>query len=122
MAQEPSRGGGKRPQNVISDDANSGGGTISIGSYTQKPNQPTKGGRSVSPLRKGTSASGAKSASTSTEVTKDGMTVSGDSIMGLLMLGASRGTQIDVATTGNEAARLADALEARVANRFGEDR
>ncbi len=56
------------------------------------------------------------------EVTKDGMTVSGDSIMGLLMLGASRGTQIDVATTGNEAARLADALEALVANRFGEDR
>ena len=56
------------------------------------------------------------------EVTKDGMTVSGDSIMGLLVLGASRGTQIDVATTGNEAARLADALEALVANRFGEDR
>ena len=56
------------------------------------------------------------------EVPKDGMTVSGDSIMGLLMLGASRGTQIDVATTGNEAARLADALEALVANRFGEDR
>lgn len=56
------------------------------------------------------------------EVTKDGMTVSGDSIMGLLMLGASRGTLIDVATTGNEAARLADALEALVANRFGEDR
>ena len=55
-------------------------------------------------------------------VTRDGMTVSGDSIMGLLMLGASRGTQIDVATTGNEAARLADALEALVANRFGEDR
>ena len=56
------------------------------------------------------------------EATKDGMTVSGDSIMGLLMLGASRGTFIDVATTGNEAARLADALEALVANRFGEDR
>ena len=56
------------------------------------------------------------------EVTKDGMTVSGDSIMGLLMLGASRGTSIEVATTGNEAARLADALEALVANRFGEDR
>lgn len=56
------------------------------------------------------------------EVTKDGMTVSGDSIMGLLMLGASRGTFIEVATMGNDAARLADALEALVANRFGEDR
>lgn len=56
------------------------------------------------------------------EVTKDGMTVSGNSIMGLLMLGASRGTFIEVATTGLQAAALADALEALVANRFGEDR
>lgn len=55
------------------------------------------------------------------QVTKDGMTVSGDSIMGLLMLGASRGTNIDVSTSGAEAAALADALEALVANRFGED-
>ena len=54
-------------------------------------------------------------------VSKDGMTVSGDSIMGLLMLAASRGTAIDVATTGAEADKLADALEALVANRFGED-
>lgn len=54
-------------------------------------------------------------------VTKDGMTVSGDSIMGLLMLAASRGTAIDVATSGTEADKLADALEALVANRFGED-
>jgi phosphocarrier protein len=55
------------------------------------------------------------------EVSKDGMTVSGDSIMGLLMLAASRGTSIDVTTTGAEAGALADALEALVANRFGED-
>lgn len=55
------------------------------------------------------------------EVTKDGMTVSGDSIMGLLMLAASRGTSIDVHCTGAEADKLADALEALVANRFGED-
>lgn len=55
------------------------------------------------------------------QVTKDGMTVSGDSIMGLLMLAASRGTEIEVATTGPEAGKLADALEALVANRFGED-
>ncbi len=56
----------------------------------------------------------------SAEVTKDGMAVSGDSIMGLLMLAASRGTSIDVTTSGAEAAALADALEALVANRFGE--
>lgn len=55
------------------------------------------------------------------EVSKDGMSVSGDSIMGLLMLAASRGTSIDVKTSGAEADKLADALEALVANRFGED-
>ena len=56
------------------------------------------------------------------EVTKDGMTVSGDSIMGLLMLAASRGTSIEVQTSGMQASDLARALEALVANRFGEDR
>lgn len=55
------------------------------------------------------------------QVTRDGMTVSGDSIMGLLMLAASRGTTIEVTTSGIEAAVLADALAALVANRFGED-
>ncbi|WP_430465901.1 HPr family phosphocarrier protein [Tabrizicola sp.] len=56
------------------------------------------------------------------EVSKDGMTVSGDSIMGLLMLAASRGTSIEVRTSGTQAGDLAQALEALVANRFGEDR
>lgn len=55
------------------------------------------------------------------EVVKDGMTVSGDSIMGLLMLAASRGTSIRVTTRGSEAAALAEALDGLVANRFGED-
>ena len=54
-------------------------------------------------------------------VTKDGMTVSGDSIMGLLMLAASRGTSIEVSTSGHQAAELSEALAALVANRFGED-
>lgn len=54
------------------------------------------------------------------EVAKDGMTVSGDSIMGLLMLAASRGTSIEVRTSGAQADALADALEALVANLFGE--
>jgi phosphocarrier protein len=57
----------------------------------------------------------------SAQVTKDGMTVSGDSIMGLLMLAASRGTSIDVSTSGTQAEALAVALAALVANRFGED-
>jgi phosphocarrier protein HPr len=55
------------------------------------------------------------------EVTKDGMTVSGDSIMGLLMLAASRGTSIEVVTSGPDAAALATALQALVADRFGEE-
>ena len=54
-------------------------------------------------------------------VARDGMRVSGDSIMGLLMLGASRGTAIEVTTSGAEAEKLADALAALVAARFGED-
>ena len=54
------------------------------------------------------------------EVEKDGLAVSGDSIMGLLMLAASRGTSIEIRTSGAEAERLADALERLVADRFGE--
>ncbi|APZ53377.1 HPr family phosphocarrier protein [Salipiger abyssi] len=54
------------------------------------------------------------------EVTKDGLCAGGDSIMGLLMLAASKGTSIQVETSGPDALALADALEALVANRFGE--
>ena len=55
------------------------------------------------------------------EVRKDGLAVAGDSIMGLLMLAASRGTSIEVQTSGPQAVALAAALDALVANRFGED-
>ncbi len=55
------------------------------------------------------------------EVARDGMSVSGDSIMGLLMLGAARGSSITIATSGPQSEELADALEALIANRFGED-
>ena len=57
----------------------------------------------------------------SAEVARDGMSASGDSIMGLLMLAGSRGTSIEVKTSGPEAEKLADAIEALVANRFGEE-
>ena len=56
------------------------------------------------------------------QVSRDGMTVSGDSIMGLLMLAASRGTTIEVETGGRQAVELGVALTALVADRFGEDR
>ncbi|WP_458791833.1 HPr family phosphocarrier protein [Yoonia sp. MH D7] len=53
-------------------------------------------------------------------VSKDGMDANGDSIMGLLMLAASIGTFIDVTTSGADADLLADAIEALVADKFGE--
>ncbi|MCA0908336.1 MULTISPECIES: HPr family phosphocarrier protein [Ruegeria] len=54
------------------------------------------------------------------EVSKDGLSASGDSIMGLLMLAASRGTTIDVETSGPDAEALAEALETLVNDKFGE--
>lgn len=54
------------------------------------------------------------------EVTRDGQTVLGDSIMGLLMLAAGPGSTIDVVTRGPEAAELMAALEMLLATRFGE--
>jgi len=56
----------------------------------------------------------------SAEVSRDGLSASGDSIMGLLMLAASIGTTIDVETSGPEAPALADAIETLVADKFGE--
>lgn len=55
------------------------------------------------------------------EVSRDGMSAGGDSIMGLLMLAASKGSTIDVEITGADAGPLGDALAALVADRFGED-
>ena len=55
------------------------------------------------------------------EISRDGMSTGGDSIMGLLMLAASKGTTIEVETSGPDAEPLADALQALVADRFGED-
>jgi len=54
------------------------------------------------------------------EISREGLSASGDSIMGLLMLAAAKGTVIDVETTGPDADALADALEALVADKFGE--
>ena len=56
----------------------------------------------------------------SANVTKDGLDACGDSIMGLLMLAASRGTTIDVETKGPQAQELAEALEQLINKRFGE--
>ncbi len=54
------------------------------------------------------------------EVSRDGVSALGDSIMGLLMLAASKGTSIEVQTNGPDAVALAEALDVLVADRFGE--
>jgi len=56
------------------------------------------------------------------EVSRDGISVGGDSIMGLMMLAAAKGSTIEVETSGAEAEALAAALEALVSSRFGEDK
>lgn len=54
------------------------------------------------------------------EVMKDGQTVGGTSIMGLLMLAASCGTTISVEATGPDAEQAIAALVELVASGFGE--
>ncbi|KEZ78536.1 HPr family phosphocarrier protein [Salinisphaera hydrothermalis] len=53
-------------------------------------------------------------------VTKDGREVSGKSIMGVMMLAAARGSTIHVSAEGDDANEALDALDALVADRFGE--
>jgi len=53
-------------------------------------------------------------------VSRDGMSTSGDSIMGLLMLAAGIGSEIEVETEGPEAEALLEAIRALVEDRFGE--
>lgn len=55
------------------------------------------------------------------EVSKDDMTVSGNSIMGLLMLAASKGTYIKIRIWGTDSDLLADAIRVLIRNNFGED-
>ena len=54
-------------------------------------------------------------------VKKDNLEASGDSIMGLLMLAASRGTEIELVASGLEAAETLSALSDLIENRFGEE-
>lgn len=51
---------------------------------------------------------------------RDGQEVSGKSIMGVMMLGASRGTELELVTDGPDEEEAADALAELVEDRFGE--
>jgi phosphocarrier protein HPr len=54
-------------------------------------------------------------------VIKNGASVCGTSIMGLMMLAASDGCCIEVSASGNEAEQVLEALQALVENRFDEE-
>ena len=54
-------------------------------------------------------------------VEKDGLEASGSSIMGLLMLAASRGTTIKVTSHGKDSEELISALDTLIKSKFGEE-
>lgn len=54
-------------------------------------------------------------------VTKDGQSVSGGSIMGLMMLAAGIGSDVFVSITGADSATAMDAITALIDDKFGEE-
>jgi phosphocarrier protein HPr len=54
-------------------------------------------------------------------VRKNGTTVSGRSIMGLMMLAAASGTQIEITATGRDAAAAVETLARLIECKFDED-
>ena len=55
------------------------------------------------------------------EISKEEITVSGDSIMGLLMLAAAKGSYLKGKTWGKESVLLADAIKNLINNKFEEE-
>ena len=54
------------------------------------------------------------------EVTRGNKCVNGKSIMGIMMLAASQGTELEISATGVDAEPALVAIEALVQDRFGE--
>lgn len=54
------------------------------------------------------------------QVEREGRRVNGKSIMGVMMLAAACGARINIEVEGPDAEQAAEALEALVADRFGE--
>lgn len=63
----------------------------------------------------------AESFDASITVSRDGQSVPGTSIMGLMMLAASLGTSISVEVSGPQAQAAMEALSSLVANKFDEE-
>ena len=53
-------------------------------------------------------------------LSKDGKKVNGKSIMGVMMLAAAQGAEIEICTTGADEQQALDALTALIADKFGE--
>jgi phosphocarrier protein HPr len=62
----------------------------------------------------------AESFDANVNVSREGQTVTGTSIMGLMMLAAAPGCTIDLEVEGAQAQEALDALEKLVADKFGE--
>ena len=62
----------------------------------------------------------ASSFSCDIDIAKNGQKVNGKSIMGVMMLAASRGTELIIMASGADEVEAADSLEDLVADRFGE--
>jgi phosphocarrier protein HPr len=58
--------------------------------------------------------------SSDVRIGKDDQVVNGKSIMGLMMLAASKDTTIDVEATGDDAEAMLDAIGELIASRFNE--
>jgi phosphocarrier protein len=59
--------------------------------------------------------------SSTIRIARDGKSADAKSIMGVMMLAASRGTVISVEADGDDEAQALDAIERLILDRFGED-
>ena len=62
----------------------------------------------------------ASSFSSEVDISKNGQRVNGKSIMGVMMLAASRGTDLIIMTQGDDEIEAADSLVILIEERFGE--
>ncbi len=63
----------------------------------------------------------ASSFSSNIQVAKDGKTVNGKSIMGVMMLAASQNSQITVSAEGDDEKLALEKIQHLIADRFGEE-
>ncbi len=62
----------------------------------------------------------ASSYSSDVDISKNGQRVNGKSIMGVMMLAASRGTEVIIMTQGDDEVEAAESLVTLIKDRFGE--